>query len=113
MVRHPAWAKSLWHRPHAASSSRAILPTLRAPCRVVVPDLRLDLASADQIMRILLDPPAEVAGEEPRLHFEQAPHRHPVAEDRMRDFLVEAALVGGDEGPLGVRLEIHRRTGGD
>src|SRR5262249_38623981 len=69
--------------------------------------------SSDQIMRILLNLVAEMAGKQPRLHFEQAAHRHPIAEDRMGDFLVEAALVRGDEGALGVRLEVHRRAGGD
>ena len=69
--------------------------------------------SPHQIMRIFVDLAGEEAGEQPRLHFEQPAHGDPIAEDRMRHLLIEATLVGGDEGPPRMRLEVDRRPGGN
>jgi hypothetical protein len=55
-------------------------------------------------MRIVRDLACEVAGKEPRLHFEQPPHGDSIAEHGMGHLLIETALVGGDERAPRVRL---------
>ena len=57
-------------------------------------------ASPRQERRVLGKLAAEVAGEEPDLHLEDAAVAHPIAEHRMGDLLVHAPLIRTDEAGL-------------
>src|SRR5208282_1612886 len=68
--------------------------------------------SPHEIMWVIRDFPGKVTGQQPRLHLQQSPHRYAISEHGVSHFLIEPALIGGDNRAPRMWLEVDGRACG-